>query len=61
MSTEDVRWNFEKVPLPHSINGFRVTPPPQILFDRDGQPYRRYASSVEPLEIEEDIATLLAR
>ena len=32
-----------------------------MLFDRDGQPYRRYDSSVTPLEIEEDIASLLAR
>jgi len=33
----------------------------KILFDRNGQPYRRYASMVEPFEIEDDINTLLAQ
>ena len=33
----------------------------KILFDRDGQPYRRYASSVTPPEIEDDITFLLAQ
>lgn len=32
----------------------------KILFDKSGQPYRRYGSMVEPFEIEEDITTLLA-
>jgi len=33
----------------------------KILFDKNGQPFRRYASMVEPFEIEEDIITLLAQ
>jgi len=32
----------------------------KILIDRNGQPYRRYASIVEPLEIEEDIKYLVS-
>jgi glutathione peroxidase len=43
ISSEDIRWNFEKV-----------------LMDRTGQPYRRYASSVEPEQLMEDILLLLA-
>ena len=35
--------------------------PIQILFDKNGQPFRRYASMVEPFEIEEDIISLLAQ
>jgi len=43
ISTEDIRWNFEK-----------------ILFDRAGQPYRRYAPSVEPSMMEDDIKYLVS-
>jgi len=32
----------------------------KILFDQSGQPYRRYASSVEPSDIEDDINRLLS-
>jgi len=32
----------------------------KMLIDRTGQPYRRYASSVEPFEIEEDIQFLIS-
>jgi len=33
----------------------------KTLFDRNGQPYRRYGSMVEPFEIEEDILALMAQ
>merc|ERR1712004_441553 len=33
----------------------------KILFDKNGQPFRRYSSMVEPFEIEEDIISLLAQ
>lgn len=32
----------------------------KTLFDQNGQPYRRYASTVEPFEIEADILMLLS-
>jgi len=32
----------------------------KILIDRTGQPYRRYAPSVEPMEMEEDIQYLIS-
>jgi len=32
----------------------------KTLFDKNGQPYRRYASNVLPAEIAEDINTLLS-
>jgi glutathione peroxidase-family protein len=38
-----------------------ANPTLQTLFDRNGQPFRRYASTVEPFEIEEDINMLLAQ
>eukprot|EP00092_Neocalanus_flemingeri_P034135 GFUD01037122.1.p1 GENE.GFUD01037122.1~~GFUD01037122.1.p1 ORF type:complete len:103 (+),score=22.67 GFUD01037122.1:353-661(+) len=32
----------------------------KILIDRTGQPYRRYASVVEPFEIEDDVKFLVS-
>jgi len=33
----------------------------KILFDRNGQPYRRYSPTTEPFELEEDIRTLISQ
>ena len=32
---------------------------PQILFDRAGQPFKRYESASEPFDLEEDIRLLI--
>lgn len=33
----------------------------KILFDRQGKPYRRYSSAVEPFMVEDDIRTLIEK
>jgi glutathione peroxidase len=33
----------------------------KILFDRNGQPYKRYAPTTEPFELEEDIRFLIEK
>ena len=33
----------------------------KILFDKNGQPFRRYASLTEPFEMEEDIQFLISK
>jgi len=33
----------------------------KILFDKEGQPFKRYASVTEPFEIEEDLRYLIER
>merc|ERR1712066_758234 len=33
----------------------------KILFDKTGQPYRRYAPSIEPLELLEDVEFIISQ
>ena len=59
LSQEDVRWNFEKVEK-NAVSLLDTNYPiSQILFDRRGQPYKRFAPTTEPFEMEEDIRHLI--